>query len=400
MNSSVFYIIVAMMFASATLSVIFFIAWKTLVKKPYTLSWAVGFFAATCQWFLNLQDSVFPSHEMYWITVNAFAMVMITLGIRGHCQRSDCQILPANLWPYAGVIYAGIVWATVIDPHVGAQTALLPATACVTMFMSALMIIRHREESRPAEWAAATSMIVFGVSQGIAAGMALMQGAGGDAAYQALYINYNFLTLPAGYMAMGMFIIFMLASDISIEMKEIAIHDQLTNVFNRRGLGEQGAMAFASSRRNEYPVAVIMTDIDRFKFVNDEYGHSTGDAALIHFAELLKVGRRTDDIIARVGGEEFALILPGTGLQSALRIAGELRAKVESSPMQIDGESLNMTASFGVAVVNGKDTCLSDTIVRADRALYRSKRAGRNQVDLESSQLMLAADGTLKPITA
>ena len=400
MSSPVFYIIVAMMFASATLSIIFFIAWKALVRKRYALSWSVAFLAGTCQWFFNLQSDAFPSHEIYWLTVSAFALVMIMLGIRGHCQRTDCESLPKNLWPYAGAVYAGVVWATVIEPHVGISVALVPASACVTLFWSARIIIRHREISRPAEWAAATSLLVFGISQGIAAGMALMQGAGGDAAYQALYAHYNFLTLPAGYMAMGMFVIFMLASDISIEMKEIAIHDQLTGVLNRRGLGEQGAMAYATSRRNELPVSVVMTDIDRFKFINDKYGHAAGDEALVHFSELLKDARRADDIIARVGGEEFALILPGTGLESALKIADELCAAVESSPMHRGRERLSMTASFGVATISENDTCLSDTILRADRALYRSKRAGRNQVDIESSQVVRAADGTLKPVTA
>ena len=228
--------------------------------------------------------------------------------------------------------------------------------------------------------------------------MALLQGAGGDTAYYSLYIHYNFLTLPSGYMAMGMFVVFMLASDISTEMKELAIHDQLTGALNRRGLGDQGATAFATSRRSGVPVSVIMTDIDRFKHINDEYGHSTGDAALVHFSLLLKASRRADDLVARVGGEEFALILPGTDLQHAVKVADELCAKVESSPFFFGGLALHMTASFGVATLSEKDTSLQDAIIRSDRALYRSKRAGRNQVDLESSQTLLMADGTLKPV--
>jgi diguanylate cyclase (GGDEF)-like protein len=104
--------------------------------------------------------------------------------------------------------------------------------------------------------------------------------------------------------------------------------------------------------------------------------------------------------LARVGGEEFALVLQGTDLQSAMKIADELCSRIEASPMRLDGIEFSMTASFGVATVSEKDAGLPDTIIRADRALYRSKRAGRNQVDLESSQLMLAADGTLKPINA
>jgi len=400
MDSPVYYIIVAMMFASMTLSIIFFLAWKTQGEKPHALSWSVGFLAATGQWFFNLQSDWFAVPAAHWLTVNAFAMVLITLGIRGHCQRTECERFPKNLWPYAGAIYAAIVWTTVADPHVGISTSLVPASASLTLFLSAWMIIRHRQVSRPAEWAAATSMVLFGITQGIAAGMALLQGVSGDAAYQSLYAHYNFLMLPSGYMATGMFVVFMLASDLSEQMKEIAVRDQLTGVLNRRGLSEQGAAAFATSRRNDLPISIIMTDIDRFKFINDEYGHSIGDAALEHFADLLKDGRRAEDILARVGGEEFALVLPGTGLESALKIADELCAKVEATLVLLDDVELTMTASFGVAIVSEQDANLSDTVVRADRALYRSKRAGRNQVDLESSQLMLALDGTLKPINA
>jgi diguanylate cyclase (GGDEF)-like protein len=141
-----------------------------------------------------------------------------------------------------------------------------------------------------------------------------------------------------------------------------------------------------------------MIDIDKFKFINDEHGHSIGDAALVHFAGLLKDDRRADDILARVGGEEFALVLPGYDLMSTMRIAGELCARIEQTPLRLGGIKLKMTASFGVAAVSTKDASLLDATDRADRALYRSKHAGRNQVDLESSQLMLAKDGTLKPV--
>ena len=400
MNSPVFYIIVAMLCASVTLSIIFFLAWKTQGGKPYALSWCFAFLAAAAQWGFNLARDLFPSYEAYWLTVNAMSLAVITLGIRGHCQRTECRKLPANLWPYAGAIFTVIFWATVVNPHVGVRMALVPATACITLFLSATMILRHRERSRPAERAAAVSLFAFGVTQGIAAFMAAMQGETGDPGYLTLYVHFNFLTLPSGYMATGMLVVFMLASDLSEQMQQIAIRDQLTDVLNRRGLSEQGAAAYAAARRNGAPIAVIMTDIDRFKYINDQYGHSIGDFALVHFAELLKEDRRVEDVLARVGGEEFALALPGTDLAHAIGIADRLCARVAATPMIIDGAELSMTASFGVASISDKDTCLSDMIVRADRALYRSKRAGRNQVDLDSSQLMLALDGTLKPLNA
>jgi diguanylate cyclase (GGDEF)-like protein len=141
-----------------------------------------------------------------------------------------------------------------------------------------------------------------------------------------------------------------------------------------------------------------MTDIDRFKFINDKYGHAAGDAALAHFASLVSESRRSEDVIARVGGEEFALLLPGTELRDAMALADQLCSKVGSNPMDMTSIGLPMTSSFGVAAISEKDASLDDMVLRADRAMYRSKRAGRNQVDIESSQLMLALDGTLKPV--
>ena len=398
MDSPVYYIIVAMMIASCTLSIIFFMTWKTQGRKPYALSWSVGFLAATAQWFFYLQSHLFVSREAHSLIVSAFALVLITLLIRGHCQRTNCKHLPRNLWPHACIIYAGIVWTTLFEPHVGISKALIPATASLTLFMSAVMIVKHREVTRAAEWAASASLVLFALTQGIAAGMALMQGAGGDAVYESVYVHYNYLMLPSGYMAMGMFVSFMLASDLSEQMKEIAVRDQLTGVMNRHGLTECSESIFSKFQRNDLPVSVIMIDIDRFKHINDEHGHAVGDAALVHFSGLLKDDRHADDIVARIGGEEFTMILPGYELMSTMRIAAELCRRIEATPMKLDRIKLKMTASFGVATLSKNDDRLSDAIDRADRALYRSKHAGRNQVDLESSQLMLAQDGTLKPL--
>ena len=100
-----------------------------------------------------------------------------------------------------------------------------------------------------------------------------------------------------------------------------------------------------------------------------------------------------------MGGEEFALVLPGADLRECNRIAESLCQRLAGSPLNLGDEALAMTASFGVATLSLRDTCLTDAIVRADRALYRSKRAGRNRVDLESSQMMRCPDGSLKPIS-
>ena len=393
------YILVASALISAMISVIFFLAWKTQGQKPYALNWSLAFLAATGQWSSIIARSDFSSFETYWLAVNAFGLAAITLALSGHCQRTNCRILPRNLWPYVAAIYAVISWFTVIEQHVGLRTAILPTAGAISLLLSAVMIMRHRRKPRPAEWAAAITLLLFALSQFAAAYVAVLQGTSGDDAYRALYVNINFLSLPAGFTGMAMFVIFMLASDLSEEVKKIAAHDQLTGLLNRLGLGDQAAQAFATARRIDRPVSVIMTDIDRFKDINDEFGHAAGDSAICHFANILKDGRRAEDILVRMGGEEFALVLPGADLNECNRIAESLCQRLAGSPLNLGDEALAMTASFGVATLSVKDSCLTDAIVRADRALYRSKRAGRNRVDLESSQLMRCPDGTLKPIS-
>jgi len=387
-----------MVFSSAALSVIFLLAWRNLGRKSYALTWACAFAAATLQWTLYLTSSWFSNPSVHWLLISLLAIMTMMLNLRGHCERTGIGLLPTNLWPYAGALFFVIVWTTTVDPHVGLSTMLVPAAAAVSLLLSAWVIVRHRERTRPAEWAAAISLILFALSQLLAAGIALAQGTGIEAGYQNLFMHYNFITLPTGYLATSMFVVFMVASDLSEEMKEIAVRDQLTGLYNRRGLAEHGAQAYAAVNRSGLPISIVMTDIDRFKYINDRFGHAAGDDALCHIAELLRRDRRDDDVLARVGGEEFVVVLPGADMASAIEIADKLRRRIESSSLEADGNELSMTSSFGVATQTDRDTCLTDVIIRADRALYRSKRAGRNQVDLESSQMMLAEDGSLQPI--
>lgn len=398
MTSPVFFILVALAGISAMLSLLFFTAWFTLGRKTYALSWALAFLAATAQWTGNIFAASFPNPEAHWLTVNALALVFITLGVRGHCQRAECKILPANLWPYTTAVFAVIAWATVVEPHVGIRSMLVPGYGMVGLFLVAFIIVRHRLHTRPAEYAAAAMMGVFGLIQGIVATMAFLQGPGGDEAYRTLYLQFNFMTLPAGYVGMAMFVLFMMTSDMSAEMSAIAVRDQLTGLLNRRGFNEQCDKIFALARRRNLPVAIILTDIDKFKIINDRNGHEAGDQALRHFTRLMQVSRRREDVVSRIGGEEFALILPGSTLESAIKVADVLRGRVEIAPFTYKGKSIPMTASFGVATLSPADELMTDVLVRADKALYRSKRDGRNRVELESSQMLKASGGGLQPV--
>jgi diguanylate cyclase (GGDEF)-like protein len=396
MTSPVFNIQLSLVLTSLMIATIFLIAWKSLGHRAHALTWSLAFFAGTIYWLLVMFPGRFPSFESWWLAANAFGFILVTLGLRAHCQRTNCRYLPKSLWPAAAVCYGAVVWTTAIRPHAGLSVAILPFVSATSLVLSALIVIRHRRHPLPAEWAAAIMMTLFALGQFSAVLFLARLGPDRALVFGQIFERPTFLAMPAGFVGVAMFIIFMLASDLSEDMKNIAVRDQLTGLLNRRGFRDHAARAFATARRSGAPVSVIMTDLDHFKDVNDEFGHAAGDMALEHFAALLTEGRRTEDFAARLGGEEFALVLPGTTLELSIDIADELRERLEDRPLISEGRPIRMTASFGVATISDRDNGLTDIIVRADRALYRSKRAGRNRVDLESSQIMRAPDGSLK----
>jgi len=156
----------------------------------------------------------------------------------------------------------------------------------------------------------------------------------------------------------------------------LAITDPLTGAFNRRQMDGRLAEAIGVARRGGRPVSVLLFDIDHFKRVNDEHGHEAGDAVLKGLVALVQERSRQIDLMFRMGGEEFVLLLPATGEAEAARLAEELRASVAAAPL-LDGRPV--TVSIGVAELHAADDRES-WIKRADDALYAAKNSGRNRV--------------------
>lgn len=161
------------------------------------------------------------------------------------------------------------------------------------------------------------------------------------------------------------------------QLEEMTLVDPLTKAFNRRAFDKSLDQAFRHARRYNRQLSAIAIDIDHFKSVNDRFGHGVGDQVLQVTAEQLNHGRRDTDILARVGGEEFIILLPETGIEEARLAAERLRSAIEA----VDTAAGNISASFGVAELVPADTEAS-FLERADKALYESKRTGRNRVSL------------------
>lgn len=162
-------------------------------------------------------------------------------------------------------------------------------------------------------------------------------------------------------------------------MKDLAMRDSLTQLYNRRIFDETLAQKLKCP--DLHPISLLIIDLDNFKQVNDTFGHQAGDQVLKVFAKILKESCRGHDLVARFGGEEFAIILSQTKAATAHAVAQRIRNRLEKAAFTFDGRQLRMTASIGLATCNsGSSIFTSNLVKQADRALYQAKRTGKNKV--------------------
>ena len=166
--------------------------------------------------------------------------------------------------------------------------------------------------------------------------------------------------------------------------KQASITDALTGIYNRRFFVETLEKQMSLAKRHKEPLSLLIADLDHFKKVNDTYGHTAGDCALQQVSMILKDSIRESDTLCRYGGEEFAVIMPMTGITDALEKADKIRQYVESTNFDTvaPGKSLEITISIGVASFPENGTEYDALVDAADGALYKAKRNGRNRVEM------------------
>jgi diguanylate cyclase (GGDEF)-like protein len=182
---------------------------------------------------------------------------------------------------------------------------------------------------------------------------------------------------------------------LEAELLHQANTDSLTGVSNRRYFLAQAEQEMRRSRRFARPLSVMMIDLDYFKKINDTHGHGVGDAVLQGTVKRALESLRQSDQLGRLGGEEFAVILPETALAAAFDVAERLRQHLAERPLIAEREAIACTVSVGVAQLNAHDPGIDDLFNRADAALYKAKNGGRNRVEIADGEI--APEAQIKP---
>jgi diguanylate cyclase (GGDEF)-like protein len=175
----------------------------------------------------------------------------------------------------------------------------------------------------------------------------------------------------------------LVGASLVAELRRLSRHDGLTELLNRRAVDDLLRDEARRAVRTNRPFSVLMIDADYFKAINDRFGHAAGDEALRHLAQILQAQMRDIDRVARFGGEEFIVLLPGTSATEALSAAERLRDALMRRPWAWQGESLRLTVSTGVAAWRGPNDEVDLLLKRADAAMYRAKSLGRDRFEFD-----------------
>jgi diguanylate cyclase (GGDEF)-like protein len=318
--------------------------------------------------------TVFLANEL-----NIASFALMSLGLRWFIVRT-----PFRRWGFAGFIAADMTLYALLF-HLGNRQWAFTIAALPMLVMGVAltwMLLRQRDTRFviPSRLTATflglyTLILTYRCLLSVRGASRMV----GDSPWANPEWMYSMLALMLmSYCLLLMYVLFTVM-EMHSSVAYAAGIDPLTGALNRRAWTKHASRELARCERRGHPIALVAIDLDNFKRVNDTYGHSGGDVALCAFVDLVKEQLRPEDMIARLGGEEFALLLPCMDTLDAARAADDLRHSLEQMRIHYDGRMIQITASAGVTSMQPGDS-LEEMLKRADGLLYRAKAEGRNLV--------------------
>jgi diguanylate cyclase (GGDEF)-like protein len=349
---------------------------SALGARWLALGYGVGAVHPILEFFMPYQSDPRPG-QVAIFAVFLFANSLIVIGLARHYRL-------APPWRTLGVVVSLSLVANIFTldmPHEALLRGALYQSPYFTVQMVGVAILL-RNRQRQALDLTLLVLLALNALQFLAKPfLAAALGAGGSpqgylsSTYAAISQTMGAVLLIAN----GLLMLLVIMRDAMAEMTARSETDKLSGLLNRRGFEDRGESFMFSALRTGLPGSLIVADLDHFKAINDNHGHGAGDRVIAAFAETLRAAALEQAILGRIGGEEFAVFIPGVKLAGALHYAEGVRDSFSSLSIAQLGPGHRLSASFGVAELHAEDS-LSDLLRRADAALYQAKQHGRNRV--------------------
>jgi diguanylate cyclase (GGDEF)-like protein len=372
-------ILLSLLFGTAVvMTIALAIAFAHFGRQRHVLTWTASYAVGVLQWLANAAGFFLQSAAMFIVTGTALVVSasLLAIGIR---QRSSRRVNIMAFAAPAAIVCIMIAVAIGFFGNQILQGMIIPTYVGLLLLVSAASLWPIDRAMTPPEKAFFAFLILFALCQlALAVSATFIRSASEG---KDLYRNILSLGMPTIYVGPAVYAVLVVAGDLAQQLRSQMRHDPLTEVLNRRGLEEAASQAIAQARRHGRPLSLVICDLDGFKALNDNHGHIAGDHALKGFAQLLILAVRRGDIVGRMGGDEFGLLLQDSDAQAAADVMERVRLEVAHLSLPKVPES-TLRASFGVAALLPEDLTLEDMVHRADEALYSAKKLGKNRVSI------------------
>jgi diguanylate cyclase (GGDEF)-like protein len=368
-------------FTPALAGCLLLLSWIQHRRQPALGVWAAGFFTASiAAALIVVARGEIPN---FWSVVVGNAVLAVSYGILWSGARTfERKRVSIPLASVGVMIWLGACAVSPIYARPEARASVMTAVGICYTLLAVLELWRGRGDGA---WRYPILVLLLGhaalipIRIPIAGAWKHPDPADVDLATFMIF-EVAFVSVCGAYLLGGL-----VKDHIAASFRRASLTDPLTGITNRRGFFEIGERLLAWARFGKEPIALVMFDLDRFKSVNDKFGHAAGDEVLIAFCNLAAKQFRPDDLFARIGGEEFVALLPNTLVQDALWLAERVRATIEMASHTVEDKVVRMTVSVGIASLNEGTGALNALLSDADKALFRAKAAGRNRVELSAS---------------
>lgn len=363
-------------FLTATAGALLLFAWMQNRDERALALWGIGYLFGSAGVGMLALGGTFPGNVA---NPTASALLCIAYGV----MWAGARAFEGRRVRFALVVAGAALWIVLCQcggfAEMGrARLAVLSAILAVYTLLGAGEVWRGRDPELMSRWP--TSALLF-IHAGFLLARIPLAGAlplSEMGTGQRLFVSVMSLEALFVTFALAFLRVSMTKERVELQQRKAALTDSLTGIANRRGFFERGERLLDDAVADRRPVALLLFDLDRFKDVNDGAGHDAGDQVLCGLAQLVAPALTANDLFARMGGDEFACLLPGASMTRALQIAETVRREFDALPVQ--GLTCHPTVSVGLALAGERGQTLASTLANADRALYRAKAEGRNRV--------------------